>query len=439
MLDTFLFVGFPYLAVAVCVVGVLARYRRRPFGISALSSQALEGRALGVGSLLFHGGVLLVLAGHLIALFAPAPWRSLLVVPGVLPVVEGIGLAAGVAAAVGVVVLTARRALLARLQSVTTATDFVVLGVLFAVIVLGVATALVHRWGALWGAGTLVPYVWSLLTLRPRVDLIAELPALAKAHVVAASLLVLLTPFSRLVHVFFPPFEYLLRAPQIVVWTSIRRRELLERQPGGDPEVGRRHLVVGLAGIGAAAALLGVGVAEKLARYFQKQDLPPDVKRHLLVERQSRVEVTAAERALELERLTNDALLVAEYRDLSRTSGKYFIDFQMRPALAFLDEEGLPNLLSAKCTHLGCTVGREVDEQGRILCPCHISYFDIRTGAPNAGAPAKDPLPRLAWALRDADGRTLASGDGQTSSGERDRSRLEQSRLFVVRQGEVPT
>jgi len=45
---------------------------------------------------------------------------------------------------------------------------------------------------------------------------------------------------------------------------------------------------------------------------------------------------------------------------------------------------------SAKCTHQGCPVTRV--ENGKIICPCHDSHFDITTGAPTADGPAKAPL-----------------------------------------------
>lgn len=44
---------------------------------------------------------------------------------------------------------------------------------------------------------------------------------------------------------------------------------------------------------------------------------------------------------------------------------------------------------SAVCTHAGCTVGYQ---GGQIVCPCHSSVFDARTGAVITG-PATTPLP----------------------------------------------
>jgi len=125
---------------------------------------------------------------------------------------------------------------------------------------------------------------------------------------------------------------------------------------------------------------------------------------------------------------------VAALSSLSQTKGKYFIDYQMRPALAFRDQDGFPIVLSAKCTHLGCTVGQDVDGQGRVLCPCHISYFDIKTGEPSLGSPAKDPLPHLGWALKDEQGSLLLSQDSDgRREGSADSARLERSLLFIVK------
>ena len=112
--------------------------------------------------------------------------------------------------------------------------------------------------------------------------------------------------------------------------------------------------------------------------------------------------------SLQLERMRRSYIYVARLGDLSRDQGYYFIDYHMRPALAFRTTEGLPHLISAKCTHLGCTVAKDVDAEGRILCPCHVSYFDLRSGAPQAGSPAKEPLPTLAWVLREPGGGLVA-------------------------------
>jgi Rieske Fe-S protein len=63
--------------------------------------------------------------------------------------------------------------------------------------------------------------------------------------------------------------------------------------------------------------------------------------------------------------------------------------------VVFLVKTGATDVtaLSSTCTHLGCRVSWNADEQA-LKCPCHGGVFD-RTGAVKAGPPSK-PLARLA-------------------------------------------
>jgi ubiquinol-cytochrome c reductase iron-sulfur subunit len=56
---------------------------------------------------------------------------------------------------------------------------------------------------------------------------------------------------------------------------------------------------------------------------------------------------------------------------------------------------------SRLCTHAGCPVGLYADEYAQLLCPCHHSVFDARTGAQPIGGPAARPLPQLPLRLDD--------------------------------------
>jgi Rieske Fe-S protein len=62
---------------------------------------------------------------------------------------------------------------------------------------------------------------------------------------------------------------------------------------------------------------------------------------------------------------------------------------------------------SQKCTHLGCVVYYEPDEQ-RWHCPCHEGNFEVRTGAFISGPPTR-PLGRIDLEVRD-DGMIWALG-----------------------------
>jgi nitrate reductase gamma subunit len=335
-------------------------------------------------------------------------------------------------------VLLLRRGTNARLQANTTVGDFVVLGLLLFQVLVGLGVAAGYRWGSVWSTGTIAPYLWSLVVLHPDPTLVEELPPLVKLHLAGAWILFLVVPFSRLVHLFSFPFSYVVRPPQQVVWAGIRR---LAATRSEQVVAERRQLLLkGGAGILGAAFLLSLGVFDKMFQFFRGPRMSPAEEIALLQKRLKRLESTARERNLQLERMQSEYIFVARLSELSETEGKYFIDYQMRPALAFRGPEGLPLLISAKCTHLGCTVASQLDEQGRVLCPCHISYFDIATGMPNTGSPAKTPLPHLGWVLMDDLHEIVAeSPPGGPIQGEFESARLEVLGVYIARRYEEAT
>lgn len=411
MLETVLFIALPYVAIAVCVVGSLYRIRKAPMTYSALSSQFLENKALVWGSVPWHIGITLILLAHIIVFVAPGLWKMMVSVRPLLLSIEITGIALSIGCLIGLVVLIARRVVSARVQAVSTTMDFVVLGLLLGQVALGLGVAMHYKWGAAWAPGTMTPYLWSLLTLQPDISVIQEMPLALKAHIVGAWLILLVLPFSRLIHMLALPVHYLFRPPQQVIWNTARRAEAAQEHYV--EQEARRHFIQGSVGIAAGAALLGIGTMDKAFRFFFGPRLTREQESEMMELRLKRLQSTADQRKLELERQTSQYILVAALSDLKANEGKYFIDYQMRPALAFKGSDGLPILMSAKCTHLGCTVGNEVNGEGKILCPCHVSFFDIKTGQPNADAPAKAPLPILGWVILDSHGNKLAERNAQ--------------------------
>lgn len=71
VLNNFLFVALPYVAIVVFCVGSIHRYRATGFKYSSLSSQFLEGRGIYIFAVLFHWGILIVFLGHLIGFLIP--------------------------------------------------------------------------------------------------------------------------------------------------------------------------------------------------------------------------------------------------------------------------------------------------------------------------------------------------------------------------------
>jgi nitrate reductase gamma subunit len=224
-LDLLLFVAMPYVSLVVFFGGTVLRYRRRPFTYSSLSSQFLENRHHFWAQVPFHYGILVVLAGHVLAFLVPRSILAWNAVPLRLYLLEVTGLAFGLLAFVGIVNIVLRRLRNPKSRVVTSPADWVLYGLLFLQIGTGLHIAVSNTWGSSWFAAVLSPYLWSLVRLAPDVALVAPMPLTVKLHVAGLWALLAYFPFTRLVHVLVVPNPYLWRRPQVVRWYGLRRSE----------------------------------------------------------------------------------------------------------------------------------------------------------------------------------------------------------------------
>ena len=216
--NTILFVVAPYVAITVAVGATIYRTRGEAFSVSSLSTQLLENRKLFWGSFSFHWGLVAILTGHFLALIMPVVfdlWNGSQIR---LYILEITGFALAAWALGGLLVLIYRRLTSRRVQVVTSKMDVVVLVLILAQIVTGMWIALGYRFGSFWGTSVFVPYVWSLITLRPRPELVAPLPFVLQLHAALFWAFLMAFPFSRLVHIITLPLSYLVRPWQKVVW-----------------------------------------------------------------------------------------------------------------------------------------------------------------------------------------------------------------------------
>lgn len=223
-LDYFLFVAFPYAAIAVFLVGTIYRYNQKGYKVTSLSAQFLENRKGFWGTVPFHWGILMVFLGHLVAFLFPQLVLSWNANPARLIAHEGLGFTFAVAVVVGLVILILRRLMDARLRQVTTKMDLFIEFFLLAQVLLGCWIALGYRWGSSWFAADLSPYLWSLIKLHPQPDAVIAMPLVIKAHIVGAFSIFFIFPFTRLVHLIVAPFHYILRPYQVVIWYWDRKR-----------------------------------------------------------------------------------------------------------------------------------------------------------------------------------------------------------------------
>ena len=137
----------------------------------------------------------------------------------------------------------------------------------------------------------------------------------------------------------------------------------------------------------------------KLWNYIIGPKLTREQEAKLIEKRIQNLEQTVSLEKLREERLLKNKIFICDLKDLKKKEGIPFVDFSLKPALAFCDKDDEPILISSVCTHLGCTVQSKLNK-GRLLCPCHITYFELETGKALEG-PANLPLPMIPFVLED--------------------------------------
>jgi nitrate reductase gamma subunit len=219
---------YPYFCLTVFLLGSLVRFDREQYTWRSGSSQLLRRRQLAWGSNLFHVGILVIFAGHLVGLLTPIQvfdavgishgfkqWMAIL-----------IGGVAGAMCFVGITLLVHRRLFDARIRRTSSFGDIAILLILYAQLILGLATIYVSL-QHLDGHEMVKFMTWAqgILTLQPGVSAqLNDVHPLFRAHLFLGMTIFLLFPFTRLVHVWSAPIWYLGRRGYQVVRT---RRPLI--------------------------------------------------------------------------------------------------------------------------------------------------------------------------------------------------------------------
>lgn len=213
---------YPYIALAVFLLGSLVRFEREPYTWKSDSSQLLRRGQLQLGNNLFHVGILALFFGHLFGLLTPKAVYTALGLTTeakqMLAIVAG-GVF-GTMCLVGLILLVHRRLAEPRIRATSSRMDIFILLWILATLLLGLASIFVslrHPDGAVMVQ--LAQWAQHILTLRPgAAGFIVDVHPIYKAHLVFGMTVFLLFPFSRLVHVWsgFASVRYLTRAYQIV-------------------------------------------------------------------------------------------------------------------------------------------------------------------------------------------------------------------------------
>jgi nitrate reductase gamma subunit len=243
-LHTALFGYYPYVCLAVMIVGSILRFDREQYSWRSGSSQMLRKKQLAWGSNLFHLGILFLFFGHLVGLLTPHAIYSRVVSAETKQWTAIIaGSLAGVACFAGLTLLMHRRFFDPRIRVTSTFGDNAVLVILWVQLVLGLLTvpfSLGH--GDASVMLRLSAWAQGVFTFAPNnAANVVGLDWPYLVHLVLGLTIFLLFPFTRLVHMLSAPVWFLNRRGWQLVRT--RNRTLPKRvdaAPGVAPGVARR-------------------------------------------------------------------------------------------------------------------------------------------------------------------------------------------------------
>ena len=216
MIDQFLWVIFPYICIAVFIVGHIFRYRTDQFSWTAKSSEFIEKKQLMIGSLLFHIGIIPVIMGHISGLAIPKSWLQAVGVSDHLYHIGAIYIGGffGFVTLAGMIILTSRRFTKSTVRKLSSTSDLVVNVILLFIVFMGMyATLVTNAVQPDFDYRTSIS-VWfrNLFILQPDASYMLNVPISFKIHVVTGFLIFALWPFTRLVHVWSVPLNYVGRS-----------------------------------------------------------------------------------------------------------------------------------------------------------------------------------------------------------------------------------
>lgn len=220
-LNEFLFGIYPYLALAILLLGSLVRFDREPYTWKSDSSETLSRRELRLGSNLFHYGVLVVIAGHFVGFLTPDWAISWALDPAqhqLLAMVTG-GIA-GTVAIIGLSILLHRRLANPRIRRNSRKWDIAIVLMLWLQLALGILTvpfSAQHMNGAEFAV--MVSYVKGIVTFQGGVaTLLLGTPLIYRLHIFLGFTIFLVSPFTRMIHIWsgVGALAYLVRPYQLV-------------------------------------------------------------------------------------------------------------------------------------------------------------------------------------------------------------------------------
>lgn len=218
MESVFWWIIFPYICGTILIVATFYRFVFRGKSWTAPSTEIFEKKWLKIGSVVFHYGIIFAFIGHVMGMLVPIEVYEAMGVNEHMYHIFAVsgGGVAGVMVVFGLMVMLFRKLNFSRVRAHTTFGGYLTL--IWLILVAGLGTYMTIIFNTTVGGYeyrlSIGPWFRSLFTFHPRAELMSEVPALFKLHIIVAFVLFAAIPFTKLVHMFSFPLRYPARAPQ---------------------------------------------------------------------------------------------------------------------------------------------------------------------------------------------------------------------------------
>jgi nitrate reductase gamma subunit len=226
-LHNFIFGAYPYLAGTIFILGSWIRFDREQYTWKADSSQLLSNKNMRMASNLFHVGILGIFFGHMFGMLLPHAWWQMIATDVQHQwIAIYAGGVFGIMCLIGAIMLFWRRISNPKVKAVSRTRDTFIIGWLLVTVTLGLSTIFVSSGHAAHGDVSsmiaLTEWVKSIATLSVDSSLIQNVSLIFKIHIFFGMTVFLVFPFTRLVHVWSIPLNYITRPYQIVRTKHVR-------------------------------------------------------------------------------------------------------------------------------------------------------------------------------------------------------------------------
>lgn len=214
-LNKLLFFYYPYIAIFMFIAGSIYRYEYNQYSWKTSSSQIFEKKILFWGSNLFHWGIIILLLGHFFGLLTPKFLYTIIITPEKKQILAMIvGGISGSICLIGLTILIYRRFYFDNIYQTTKSSDWLVLFLLYIQLLLGLLSIIIS-YDHIHDASSMIAFAnWVqgifLFSGNIHTYIINE-HWIFKCHIFVGTSLLLIFPFTRLVHIFSFPYIYLLR------------------------------------------------------------------------------------------------------------------------------------------------------------------------------------------------------------------------------------